>query len=109
MKIKIYLCSIYSVLFSYSVQYFSTQSTKYSSFACHRLVEYYKGDVLFVFRAFSGKYVRMKDEGVYTCIICDNPLFRSEQKYDTMCGWPAFQDVIAQGKVTLKKDGSHGR
>ena len=50
----------------------------------------------------------MKDEGVYVCIICDNPLFKSDCKYDTMCGWPAFNDVIAQGKVTLKKDTAHG-
>ena len=59
-------------------------------------------------RPFSGKYVHVKDDGIYTCVVCENPLFRSEQKFQTMCGWPSFSDVIAHGKVTVKKDTSHG-
>ena len=62
----------------------------------------------FLCRPFSGKYLRKKDEGIYTCLVCDNPLFNSEDKFDTHCGWPAFSDVIAQGKVTVKKDFSAG-
>ena len=45
---------------------------------------------------------------MYTCVVCDNPLFKSEQKYDAGCGWPSFHDVMAHGKVTLTKDTSHG-
>ncbi|KAI0240288.1 Methionine-R-sulfoxide reductase B3 [Lamellibrachia satsuma] len=59
-------------------------------------------------RPFSGKFVHMKEDGIYTCIVCDNPLFKSDQKFDTMCGWPSFSDVIAHGKVTVKRDTSHG-
>ena len=65
--------------------------------------------VLYIFRPFSGKYLRQKDEGVYTCVVCDNQLFRSDQKYETMCGWPSFYDVIAHGKVTVSKDTTHGK
>ena len=63
---------------------------------------------LFITRPFSGKFVHTKDDGIYTCVVCDNPLFKSDQKFDTMCGWPSFSDVIAHGKVTVTRDTSHG-
>lgn len=59
-------------------------------------------------RPFSGKYLRQKEQGIYVCIVCENPIFASECKYDSHCGWPSFNDVIAQGKVSVAKDGSHG-
>lgn len=59
-------------------------------------------------RGYSGKYLRTKDDGLYSCVVCENPLFSSDEKYDSHCGWPAFRDVIAQGKVTCKRDASHG-
>ena len=61
------------------------------------------------FRPYSGKFLRMKEDGVYTCVVCDNPLFRSDQKYESGCGWPSFHDVMAHGKVTLTRDTSHGQ
>ena len=51
----------------------------------------------------------MKDEGLYVCVVCENPLFTSDAKFDSGCGWPSFSDVIAQGKVTVKRDTSHGK
>jgi len=71
-------------------------------------VEYYVTQQKGTERAYSGKHLRCKDDGVYTCIVCDNPIFRSEQKFDSGCGWPSFNDVIAKGKLTLKKDRGHG-
>ena len=50
----------------------------------------------------------MKDDGIYTCLVCENPLFNSDDKFNTNCGWPAFSDVITQGKVTVKNDFSAG-
>jgi len=59
-------------------------------------------------RPFSGKYVHTTDEGVYRCAACGNALFRSDAKFDAHCGWPSFDDVIAQGTVKVHEDTSHG-
>ena len=58
-------------------------------------------------RPFSGKYLHCKEEGVYSCIVCENVLFTSDQKFHSNCGWPSFSDVIGQGKVTLVSDTAH--
>lgn len=57
---------------------------------------------------FSGKYVTMKDAGMYVCAACSTPLFSSETKYESHSGWPSFYDVARQGTVILKDDDSHG-
>lgn len=60
-------------------------------------------------RAFSGKYVSNKEEGVYTCVVCGNQLFSSDTKYDSKSGWPAFYDVVSKKHITVKDDMSHGK
>lgn len=40
------------------------------------------------------------------CIVCRQELFSSTTKFDAGCGWPAFNDVLDKGKVTLHKDTS---
>jgi peptide-methionine (R)-S-oxide reductase len=59
-------------------------------------------------RAFSGEYWNVDDDGTYHCIVCDEPLFSSETKYDAGCGWPSFTDPLEQEKITRKTDRSHG-
>ena len=59
-------------------------------------------------RAFSGEYWNVDDDGTYHCIVCDEPLFSSETKYDAGCGWPSFTDPLAQEKITRKEDRTHG-
>lgn len=59
-------------------------------------------------RAFTGKYVDMKDDGTYRCVCCDAPLFSSEHKYDSGSGWPSFWLPLAGDNVQTVRDTSHG-
>ncbi|XP_070149444.1 methionine-R-sulfoxide reductase B1 isoform X1 [Polyergus mexicanus] len=58
-------------------------------------------------RPFSGCYNKFYEKGTYTCIVCDQELFSSDTKYDSGCGWPAFNEVLDQGRIKLTKDISH--
>lgn len=45
-------------------------------------------------RAFSGKYDKFYEQGTYVCKQCGNPLYHSTSKFNSGCGWPAFDDEI---------------
>ncbi|CAG9854945.1 unnamed protein product [Phyllotreta striolata] len=57
-------------------------------------------------RPYSGCYNKTYNEGVYVCVVCEQHLFSSDTKYDSQCGWPAFNDVLDEGKVKLRPDTS---
>ncbi len=59
-------------------------------------------------RAFSGEYWDCKDPGTYHCIVCDEPLFASETKYDSGTGWPSFFQAVDASKVAIHEDRSLG-
>ena len=59
-------------------------------------------------QAFSGIYWDMKDDGTYHCVVCDQPLFSSDTKFESGSGWPSFFEAIDPTKVTIKEDRSHG-
>jgi methionine-R-sulfoxide reductase len=54
-------------------------------------------------RAFTGKYYELKDKGHYICRKCGAKLYRSDDKFDSRCGWPAFDDEIP-GAVRRETD-----
>jgi peptide-methionine (R)-S-oxide reductase len=59
-------------------------------------------------RAFTGRLLHNKDQGIYTCVVCDAALFASETKYDSGSGWPSFWLPLAGDRVETHRDVSHG-
>ena len=58
-------------------------------------------------RPFSGEYDIFFQDGNYFCVVCNQRLFESTQKFDSGCGWPAFFDS-QKGSINEKLDQSHG-
>tara|TARA_A100001011_G_C14322305_1_gene851415 strand:- start:12739 stop:13143 length:405 start_codon:yes stop_codon:yes gene_type:complete len=56
---------------------------------------------------FTGKYNDHFEKGVYKCKGCDTPIYRSEYKFDSSCGWPSYDQALP-GALLLVKDTSHG-
>ena len=59
-------------------------------------------------RAFTGQYEKNKAAGEYVCAGCGQPLFESEDKYDSGSGWPSFVRPAGDGAVDEHSDASHG-
>ena len=58
-------------------------------------------------RAFTGRYWNNHEEGMYNCVCCGTPLFRSNEKFDSGTGWPSFWAPAAQENVATEDDNSH--
>jgi len=59
-------------------------------------------------RPFCGAFHDHKQPGVYYCVCCDLPLFRSDAKFDSGTGWPSFFQPVAKENVVTETDRSHG-
>lgn len=59
-------------------------------------------------RAFSGKFWDHKEGGTYYCQACGNPLFNSNGKFDSNCGWPSFFEPISKGSIIYAPDNTYG-
>lgn len=57
---------------------------------------------------FSGKYTENKEPGVYTCLVCGNPLFSSDAKFDSKTGWPSFDKPVENENIAYEEDYSLG-
>ncbi|RFS23336.1 peptide-methionine (R)-S-oxide reductase [Chitinophaga silvatica] len=58
--------------------------------------------------AFTGKYWNSKENGTYYCAACGNPLFISDTKFESGCGWPSFFQPLHKASVIYAPDNSHG-
>ncbi|MFD0975308.1 peptide-methionine (R)-S-oxide reductase MsrB [Salinimicrobium gaetbulicola] len=55
----------------------------------------------------SGKYNLHFQNGEYHCAACNAKLFESDQKFESNCGWPSFDDAI-EGSIEYAQDRTHG-
>ncbi len=59
-------------------------------------------------RPFSSKFEFSKDIGTFYCAVCGNPLFQSNTKFESGCGWPSFFEPISKTSVIYEKDNTMG-
>lgn len=57
---------------------------------------------------FSGEFYLKKGTGTFHCANCDNPIFRTDEQYDSDCGWPSFTEPITKEAVRYVEDNSFG-
>jgi peptide-methionine (R)-S-oxide reductase len=55
-------------------------------------------------RPFSGEYTDNKRTGIYRCRACGSELFRSNQKFETRCGWPSFFTPLAGSSIIERRE-----
>lgn len=56
---------------------------------------------------FSGEYYNHFEKGYYACMACKKPIFTSDAKFNSDCGWPSFDQAI-KGSVIYKTDSNFG-
>jgi peptide-methionine (R)-S-oxide reductase len=72
------------------------------------------GDVYYIARMkgterpWTSKFEKFRGVGTYYCAACGNPLFRSDTKFDSGCGWPSFYEPITKNSVIYLEDNSLG-
>jgi peptide-methionine (R)-S-oxide reductase len=59
-------------------------------------------------RPFTGRYVDVKDDGMYHCAGCGAALFSSDTKFESGTGWPSFYEPAVAENVDVHTDSSHG-
>jgi peptide-methionine (R)-S-oxide reductase len=58
-------------------------------------------------RPFTGEYWDSDQPGTYRCVCCGEPLFDSEAKFDSGCGWPSFFQPLGKEPIQTADDSSH--
>ncbi|MCZ6507680.1 MAG: peptide-methionine (R)-S-oxide reductase MsrB [Acidobacteria bacterium] len=57
-------------------------------------------------RAFTGRYLGNKEDGIFRCAGCGIDLFSSATKFDSGTGWPSFYDSVSEANVATAEDRS---
>ena len=57
---------------------------------------------------FTGKYYNNKEKGTYKCVCCEEPLFKSDTKFDSGSGWPSFWESLSEEKIEYISDATFG-
>ena len=58
-------------------------------------------------RPFTGALLNNKEQGIYKCVACGQPLFSSQTKFDSGSGWPSYYQPVDEEAVETKSDLSH--
>jgi peptide-methionine (R)-S-oxide reductase len=56
----------------------------------------------------TSEFENSKEVGTYYCKACGNPLFQSDTKFESGCGWPSFYKPISKTSILYTPDSSHG-
>lgn len=59
-------------------------------------------------RPWSSKFENFKEVGTYYCAVCGNPLFKSDTKFESGCGWPSFYEPVSKSSIIYLPDDSYG-
>src|SRR5688572_20473231 len=59
-------------------------------------------------RPWTSKFENFYETGTYYCAACGNPLFKSDTKFDSGCGWPSFYEPISKSSIIYTPDNTHG-
>lgn len=59
-------------------------------------------------RPWTSKFEKFNEIGTYYCAACGNPLFKSDTKFESGCGWPSFYEPISKNSVIYLEDLTHG-
>lgn len=59
-------------------------------------------------RPWTSKFEKFAEAGTYYCAACGNPLFKSNTKFDSGCGWPSFYEPISKTSIIYTPDNTHG-
>lgn len=59
-------------------------------------------------RPWTSKFETSKEIGTYYCAVCGNPLFKSDTKFESGCGWPSFYQPISKASIIYTPDNMHG-